>query len=242
MKRLLLLLLLLSPRVCAQVYGRAHCTVIVAGEFERGAKMIGNGVFVCHGDRCCLVTAIQLLRLNGRLTGSVTVIIPVNPALTGEEIESRMANEKTWRYLPGGITTTVSALNIAFLNSQFDAVGLQVPYPAHLRDSGVILTRPVQYEDLADDSDMAPGNHVETFGMVFDLQSRRFSPVMDTGSVVALSGNNIRYTGRGVKGLGGSPVWLLRGGVIKLAGIHSYHEEEYESYAVKSSVIKSRLK
>jgi hypothetical protein len=243
MKRFLLFLfILLSHNLYSQDFDKLNSTVIVAGEFEGGSKNIGNGIIVCNKDGCCLVTADHLLKLNGRYTTSATVIIPTTPSLSSDEIHQKLGDDSKWHYHSGGISISVYAYSVCFLDSRIDMRGMMFEYPFEYLKNGLILTKPIPMEDIADDSDIVAGAFVATVGTLFNTTSRWFTPQIDTGRVVALAGDKIQYSGKGVEGLSGSPVWMMRGDKMKLVGIHSYHAKEFESYAIKASIIKSKMK
>ena len=241
-RKLLLFLLLLAPTISAQDFDKINSTVVVAGEFRDGSKMVGNGVIVCHGDQCCLVTADHLLKLDNRYTSSVTIIIPTNPSLSNIEISEKLGSESEWEYHAGGIFRKIYAYNVCFWDTRVDIRGISIEYPYEFLKNGLILTAPTQTSDIADDSEVVAGDHVATVGSVFNTTSRLFVPKIDTGSVVSLRGDKVQYSGKGIEGLSGGPVWMRKGDRVKLVGIHSYHDKEYESYAIKASIIKSHMK
>lgn len=234
--------LFLAPGLSAQDFDPFNCTVVVAGEFGRGTRKIGNGVFVRHNGHCCLVTANHLLALNGSNTPTVEVLIGTNPVLSLEQVSERLGNGSGWRYHAGAIATKVYGYNFCFFDSRIDIRGISVEFPEAFLQNGLILTRPVEFEELADDSLLMPGKQVATVGLLFNPASRLILPMIDTGRVVSHMGNELHYSGKGIQGMSGSPVWMMSGGRIKLVGIHSYHTQEYESYAIKASVIKSHMK
>ena len=139
-----------------------------------------------------------------------------------------------------------NAGNIRLLSCAVDISALRTaPSSDGIRESVGRIQRigwAVEFEDLADDSLLTPGNHVATVGLLFNPASRLILPEIDTGRVLSHMGNVLHYSGKGIQGMSGSPVWMMTGGRPKLVGIHSYHRQEYESYAIKASVIKSHMK